>query len=110
MSRVLGCIPLTNEHMPQMSPACCAKDFRSGAVGIRDALHRSGNLIIETWPATVGIEFILRPVERRIAPPTDVCANHMMVSVFPDERELGPLVDNDAFLFGRELIEFHGER
>lgn len=54
--------PFAKKDVPQMGTAIGTNDFRSHAIGIRDAFHRSFYFVVEARPATMRIELIGRAV------------------------------------------------
>jgi hypothetical protein len=52
----------SQEHMPQVPVTVGAEDFCPSSVGISFSYNGTFNLIVETGPATVAIEFIFRSV------------------------------------------------
>jgi len=62
MSNVLLGEAFSNEYVAQMCTASGTDYLCTDSVRIRNSLHRAGNLIIETGPPTVSIEFVFRTV------------------------------------------------
>lgn len=71
------------KDMAQMALTTGTDNFYSTTIGIRVAINCPGNLIIKTGPATMGIEFVIRPVEGSIATPTVVCTCLLLMYIFP---------------------------
>ena len=52
--------------MAQMRATTGTDDLSADSVGVRNPLHSTGDLIVETRPSTAGIEFVFRAVQRRV--------------------------------------------
>jgi hypothetical protein len=50
---------LSLKYVTKMSFAVVANDFNATPVSIWNALYCSLNLIIKTWPAAIGMKFII---------------------------------------------------
>ena len=74
-------------------------DLGPPAVGIGHPFNSAGNLIVETGPATTGIELVRRTVQRRTAPAAMIRPRFMVVFVFTGKRALRPLVQDYPLLF-----------
>jgi hypothetical protein len=59
MARVLGRHALSEKDMAEMAATVVADDFSATSVGVRVAVNGSGNLVVETGPTTMTVEFIL---------------------------------------------------
>ena len=99
MARILRCEPFALEHMAQMTATTGTDDLGPPAVGIGHPFNSAGNLIVETGPATTGIELVRRTVQRRTAPAAMIRPRFMVVFVFTGKRALRPLVQDYPLLF-----------
>ena len=84
--------------MAQMRPAVITDNLGPTAIGVGDAFYRSGDFIVKTGPAAMGIKLILRPVERRAASFTKIYPRFIILIILTGEGTLGFLV-NDNPLF-----------
>ena len=62
MPRVRWRQTLAVEDMAQMATAVGALDLDSMAVGGWQTVHRAADLLVECWPAAMGIEFVVGTV------------------------------------------------
>jgi len=69
-----------------MARASGPEDFRPQAVGVRLALDRAGDLLVEARPATIGLELAFREVKRRPALTREVEALGGVVPVLSRKR------------------------
>ena len=91
--------------MTQVPSASGTKNLRPPAVCIRLATNGSGNLIIETGPATTGIELVFRPVQRGTATAATIGSIFAMGIKFAGKGRFRPFPDNHSLLFGGQ--RFH---
>ena len=86
MTGVLVGITLPFKNMAEMPSASRTGDLRTTTIGINATMDRTGNLIIKGWPATTGMEFVFRAVERRIAFTANIGTGFKMICVLASER------------------------
>ncbi len=109
MPCILGRESLPDENVAEVAAARRAGDLRAPAVGVRCAMHGSGDLIVEARPPAIGFELVRRPVQRSIAAATDECPGLLEGNELTGEGTLGAFMDYNALLFGSERVEvlFH---
>lgn len=99
---------LAAEDVAEVAAASCAGDFGAVSVAVEGFFNGPGDGVIETGPATVAVEFVVGTVERRVATAANVGAGFEVVVVFTGEGHFGAFVDDDAGLFGGEIVILHG--
>src|SRR5690348_2014041 len=103
MARVHWRNSFAGEHMAEMSPAVCAANLRALPVGVVESPDGARDLLVEARPSAVSVEFRLRAVERRSAPPADVHSRRPVVLELAGVRPLRRSVDDDGLLRRGEL-------
>ena len=96
MPRVPGCEALPFEHMAEVAPAPGALDLDPLSVRVWNSTDGPRDLLVERRPAAVGIELVLRPVERCTAPFALVRPGLGVAFVLSRERGLGPFVEDHS--------------
>ena len=91
--------------MAEMARARSALDLDPTPIGIRYPSDGALDLLIERRPTAAGVELRVRHVERGVATATDIGARNEEIVVLAAERALRSLVDDDARLFARELLQ-----
>lgn len=104
MARVFRREMLPGEDVTEVRAAVIASNFGAQAVGIQSPGDRTGNFVIETGPATAGIEFVFGAVKFGTTLPTDICAGALFVVIFAGKRSLRALIYNHAFFLGSEWV------
>ena len=88
-----------------MSAATGTDDLSPHAVSIRNPLHRTRNLIIETRPPTARIELVIRTIQRGIATFAEIRALLPEIVIFAREGRLRRLMnDNPLFLTAQTVV------
>jgi hypothetical protein len=108
---IFGCNGFTFKDVPKVTPAIFAKNLDTKAIGVRLASNGARYLIIKSRPSTVGLEFILGPIQGLVALTTNVEPGLKMVIIFAGERSFCTLLNNNPGLFRCELVSFicHGK-
>lgn len=98
MTGVLRRKSLAQEHVTQVGPTACALDLRPHSVRIGQPTDRPRDLLVETRPATVGIELVIRSVKGCVASSAGIHPRGMVVFVLARERRLRSLANDDTLL------------
>ena len=106
MARVLAGESFSHEDVAEMTTAVITDDFRAKTVAVGHTLDRTLDLIIEAGPTALADEFVIGPIERRVATPADVGAWLLEIRVFADERPFCPFTQDDTRFLGRKRVEF----
>ncbi len=98
---------LALKYVSEMSVAVRALDLDAIPVGIFDAFHCSGNLLIEARPAAARIKLVIGSIELGVALAADVRAPLGEIVILSRKWRLRSLVfDHVAFLRG-QLVVLH---
>ena len=93
------------EYVAQMAAAVGALDLRPMTVGVRQALHGSWYLLIESRPATTSVKLVIGSIELGIAPPADIETFLIKVVVFSREGLFRALsFDYESLLRGKRIV------
>jgi hypothetical protein len=98
MTSVLFGKTLPQEEMSQMSSAIGTEDLSPVAVSIKLLINGSFDLIIETGPSTMTVEFVTGPVQRGVAALTDINAGFIMIHVLSRPGSFRSFMNNNKFL------------
>ncbi len=102
MARVSRRESLPLEDMAEVAAAARALDLHPFPVRVGDATHRPRDLLVEGRPTAVGVEFVVRPIERSPALSALVRSGPEVRLVLAGERGLGSLVEYHALLGARK--------
>ena len=91
--------------MPQVAVTIVTDNLDAVAVWILMAINRSGDLIVETGPATVAFELVSGLVKRSVAAAAEIGSLVLQVSVFTAKGRFGPFLLDDMLLLGCQFIE-----
>jgi len=97
--------PFPLEHVAEVAPAAGTLNLGAIAIGVGDAAHGPGDLLVESGPAAMGVELVLGTVESRTALFALIRSSSSEVLVLAGERRLGALVQNHASLRPGERTE-----
>ena len=106
MARVLAGEPFSHEDVAEMTTAVITDDFGTRTVAVGHLLDSTLYLIVEAGPTAVAGEFVIGPIERRVATPADVGAWVLEIRVFADKRPFCPFAQDNTRFLGRERVEF----
>ena len=96
---------LSFEHMAEVAPAPGTLDLDTLPIRIRKSTDGLRDLLIERGPATVGIELVLRPVERCAASLALVRPDPGVAFVFSRERWFGAFAHDHTLFRSGERTE-----
>ena len=82
-----------------MAAAIAANDLRPKGIRILMTRHSPRDLVVETWPAAMAVEFVIGTIQRRVAMAADESPHIFQVRVFTAERLFRTFVE-DYVLFG----------
>lgn len=85
--------------MPKVGAAISAGNLSPHSIIVWGPLYRILNLVIKAWPATKGVELVVRPIECGVALLAVVYPLPVVAVVLSGEGHLGSLVEDDPLLF-----------
>ena len=100
MAGVRGSKSLAHKDVAKVSAAIGTLDFDPAAVRIGQVVDRAFDLFVEGRPATMGVEFVGRPVKFGVALSADVMTFFVEVIIFASEGPFCSFVLNYVPLFG----------
>ena len=95
-----GSKSLADKNVAQVSAAIGALHFGTVAIRIGQVVDRPFDLFVEGRPATMGVEFVNRPVKFGVALSADVMTVFVKVIIFASEGPFRSFVFNNVPLFG----------
>ena len=96
--------------MAQMRPAGCADTFGAHSVRIGEFAYCTGDRRIESRPAAMRVELVLRAVQCCPAAATMIRPGGEQIDIFPGKGNFGGFVFDDLLLQGSQRLggSFHG--
>jgi hypothetical protein len=90
--------PLSLKHVAEVATASGALDLDAFPIRVRETPDGARNLLVKGRPTAVGVELVLRTIERRPAPLAFVRSLLEVALVLPRERRLGAFANDHPFL------------
>lgn len=100
-------VAFARKHMTEVAVAVSAADLGPPAVGIRNLLYGTREMIIKSWPAATGIKFGLSREEGAIALAAEIGAIFEKTVIFSLKRGFSPLLEDNAGFFLTERVVTH---
>ena len=100
MAGVRGSKSLAHKDVSEVSAAIGTLHFDTTAIRIGEVVDRPLDLFVKCRPATMGVEFVDRPVKFGVALSADVMTFFVEVIIFTSEGPFGSFVLDYVPLFG----------
>ena len=107
MPGIFGSKTFAFKYVPQVPATGIAKNFDAATISVGYLFDCTGNFIVETRPATTGIEFVLRAVQGRIALPAKISTSSFKIVIFSGKRPFGSFFQDDVGFFWTKFVVFH---